>query len=466
MDDAIAVIGGGWAGCAAAVELARRGLRIAVFEAAPVLGGRARRVMRDGLALDNGQHLLLGAYAQTLALADLLRTPSDGPAWSASLLALRPLSRDQDNALFLTARSLPAPFGLALGLLTASGLSVTERLATLRWFAQHRRGGYRVSPSATVSTLLEVLPPRVRAHLWEPLCLAALNTPPARASGQVFVNVLQAAFDTNASGARVVLPRIDLADALPEPATRWLRAQGHAVHTATTALIHGIGPEGIDIDARGRRMRMRAAVVAVAPHQLPGAFDRTVADASPAIATALRDTARLRYEPITTIYLGYAAAPCLPRGLVRLDDAPGHWIFDRSDILARAPAVDAPLRPRVLWAVVISASGPHSDLDHPALVRAVDAQLRRWIGSLPAPCWSQVIEEKRATYACVPGLPRLRCGHLEGRVYVAGDYTYDPFPATLEAAVRSGLAAARALADDLNRGCAAAAAARDSTRAP
>ncbi|MGC1817952.1 MAG: FAD-dependent oxidoreductase, partial [Casimicrobiaceae bacterium] len=119
-----------------------------------------------------------------------------------------------------------------------------------------------------------------------------------------------------------------------------------------------------------------------------------------------------------------------------------------------------------LWAVVISARGAHDGLGHPALVQAVDAQLRRSIRDLPAPCWSQVIEEKRATYACVPGLPRLQCGRLDGRVYVAGDYTYDAFPATLEAAVRSGLAAARVLAVDLSSGCAAGAAARGSTRAP
>ncbi|MGA8032586.1 MAG: FAD-dependent oxidoreductase, partial [Casimicrobiaceae bacterium] len=218
--------------------------------------------------------------------------------------------------------------------------------------------------------------------------------------------------------------------------------------------------------------RVRAAVVAVGPHQLQGAFAQRLADADPGIATALQQTRRLRYEPITTIYLGYAGAHRLPRGLVRLDDAPGQWAFDRSDILARAGAAGTadsaglPCSMRALYAVVISASGPRGDLGHPVLVQAVDTQLRRSSSGLPALCWSQVIEEKRATYACVPGLALPRCGRLAPGVYIAGDYTYDEFPATLEAAVASGMAAARALADDLNRGCAAASAARDSTRAP
>ena len=64
----VAVVGGGWAGCAAAVTLAEAGVRVTLFEQAKTLGGRARRVALDGIALDNGQHLLIGAYRQTLAL--------------------------------------------------------------------------------------------------------------------------------------------------------------------------------------------------------------------------------------------------------------------------------------------------------------------------------------------------------------------------------------------------------------
>ncbi len=469
MDGPVAVIGGGWAGCAAAVELARSGHRVELYESAPVLGGRARRVMRDGLALDNGQHLLLGAYRETIALVAALRSEGEGSAWAKSALTMGPLAREQHNALALTARALPAPFGLALGLLGASGLSVTERLATLRWFARLRRGRFRVAPGATVSTMLAGVPRRAREWLWEPLCLAALNTPPRRASAQVFANVLQAAFDAGADDASLVLPRIDLGDALPDPAARWLRANGHAVHTATPARVLAIGADGVDIDVRGRRLRRRAAIVAVGPHQLHTAFDRGLAQGNPQIAAALRATGRLNYEPITTLYLGYAAEHRLPRGLVRLDDAPGQWIFDRSDILARAAARDAAGPAglaRSLYAVVISASGPQDDLGHPALVAAVDAQLRRSSPGLPPLCWSQVIAERRATYACVPDLPRPRCGRLAGRVHLAGDYTSEELPATLEAAVRSGSAAATALADDLRSGCAAGAAARGSTRVP
>jgi predicted NAD/FAD-binding protein len=73
----IAVIGAGYAGLAAAVVLADRGLQVDVFEASRTLGGRARTVEIDGRRLDNGQHILLGAYSHTLALMDRVGVPAD-----------------------------------------------------------------------------------------------------------------------------------------------------------------------------------------------------------------------------------------------------------------------------------------------------------------------------------------------------------------------------------------------------
>jgi monoamine oxidase len=113
-------------------------------------------------------------------------------------------------------------------------------------------------------------------------------------------------------------------------------------------------------------------------------------------------------------------------------------------------------------AVVISGGGPHDALDQGTLASKVEAQLRRLAPDLPATTFSRVIAERRATYACTPGLARPAGGRVGRGVYLAGDYTDPVFPATLEAATRSGVAAAQALIAD----GAAGAAARGSTRAP
>src|SRR5213075_2789242 len=101
-----------------------------------------------------------------------------------------------------------------------------------------------------------------------------------------------------------------------------------------------------------------------------------------------------------------------------------------------------------LIAVVISAGGPHDALDHATLSRDAEAQLRRRAPGLPRVVWSRVVVEKRATYACTPNLSRPAHGRVARGVYLAGDYTDPEFPATLEAATRSGVAAAHALLAD------------------
>ena len=110
--NSVAVIGGGWAGCAAAVALAAQGRRVTLYEAAPVLGGRAPHAsMRDGLSLDNGQHLLLGAYAATRALVAALHA---GGAPLAAVAARDGAAREAAVERVRAARwRWPAPFGLA-----------------------------------------------------------------------------------------------------------------------------------------------------------------------------------------------------------------------------------------------------------------------------------------------------------------------------------------------------------------
>ena len=123
----VAVIGGGWAGIAAAVELTAAGVDTTLFEAGRVLGGRARSVVIDGRTLDNGQHILLGAYRDTLAL---MRQVGADPE---QLLDRRPLEVVDQAGFQLALPKWPAPLNVAWGLLTATGVGWREKLATAWW---------------------------------------------------------------------------------------------------------------------------------------------------------------------------------------------------------------------------------------------------------------------------------------------------------------------------------------------
>lgn len=440
----VAIIGGGYAGCAAAVTLAAAGVRCVVYEAAPVLGGRGRRVVRDELALDNGQHLLLGAYARTLGLVN--QVAPGARSFLRRPLALVPFASSQRAAISLVVPRAPGRLGLAVGLLTAGGLTWRERLANVAWFRRLERDGFARPRGETVAAMLAPLPRNLRERLWDPLCLAALNTPPRAASAQVFANVLQASFTGSGTNCDFVLPTTDLSAFLPEAAAAFVRAHGGEVVTGVRARIVRSGHDGAVIGVDGAPRHVRAAIVAVGPHRLGDAFAPEALAARPALRSALDALGAMDYEPLATIWLGYPARIDLPGPIARLDDAPGQWVIERPDILQAAP-VTAP-RLAQLLSVVISASGPHLTLSHDALVRTTDAQLRRLRPDLAPLAWSFAIVEKRATYACTPDRPVPAAPVFAPGIFLAGDYAYPAFPATLEAAVASGLAAARAVIDD------------------
>ncbi len=445
----VAIIGGGWAGCAGAVTLADAGVPVTLFEAAPMLGGRARRVERDGLPLDNGQHLLLGAYRQTLALLARVRGESSArAAFVRRPLTMVPFGREAADALSLIARTAPGRLGLVIGLMTARGLTLRERMANGAWFRGLERENFVRHPDETVATMLAPLPPRVARLLWEPLCVAALNTPVQAASAQVFANVLRAAFAGAGDSSDFLLPATDLGALLPDAVPAYLGVRHGRVLVRAHAVLVATGDQGVRLTVDGEALAADAAIIAVGPHQLPQAFAAEACARNAALAATLDVMQAMRYEPIVTIWLGYATATPLPAPIARLDNAPCQWVVDRPDIVMRAAL--PPGRPPLaqVLAAIVSASGPHLHLPHDVLARAADAQLRRLNPALPPCAWSYVIAERRATYACTPGRPRPSGVRLAPGLYVAGDYVDAEYPATIEAAVRSGIEAARACIAD------------------
>jgi len=157
-----------------------------------------------------------------------------------------------------------------------------------------------------------------------------------------------------------------------------------------------------------------------------------VAENGPALAF------EVSYEPIYTVYLQYPDGVRLDRPMLGLDRGHVQWVFDRGWLAGE----------HGLIACVISAHGAHEALTHAALAECCARELGDAIPGLPAPRGSQVIAEKRATAACVPGAPRPDTRPALDGLYLAGDYTDPEYPPTLEAAVRSGLRAAQAVAED------------------
>ena len=429
MTPTLAIIGGGYAGLACAVEAARQGLRVTLFERSLTLGGRARRVSQDGWHVDNGQHILIGAYTELTRMLRITRV-------SPRTLEHLPLTLHVPGAMHLqTSASLPAPLHLAVGLMRARGLDWRDRAAALR-FVRHLRGQrFRISPDTSVAELCARTQqtPKLIRHVWEPLCAAALNTPFDEASAQVFVNVIHDALLGNASASELLLPRVDLSELFPVPAGRFLAVNRGRIQVGCTI-------EGIRIEPRGRgflldgdseKQRFSDVVIATAPYHA-GAL--LACDSRCAPLAAQIDA--FRHEPISTVYLQYDAAVRLPHAMIGLADGPVQWAFDRHALGG----------PPGLIAGVISTAAGHLGMGRSELEQAAHGQLQRALGRpLAKPRRTLTITEKRATLACTPALRRPGIRTPVAGLWLAGDYLDSPYPATLESAVHSGVAVAQAI---------------------
>jgi squalene-associated FAD-dependent desaturase len=419
----IAVIGAGWAGCAAAVEATRLGHHVTVFEAARTPGGRARRVdshWTDGTALplDNGQHILIGAYTETLRLMADLQMAHE------QILLRLPLTLQFPDGTGLAFPHLPAPLDALTAILRARGWSWRDKLSLLGAAIGWQLSNFRCAPGLSVAQLCTALTPTVMTTLIEPLCVSALNTPADRASAQVYLRVLRDALFAKSGGSNLLLPRVDLSALLPDAALAWLAQRGGAVRLGTRVQAIAPAAKGWLVDAE--------------------AFDRVILACPPAEAARLAEncglsceawlvlTRALRFEAITTVYVSapgaHLAQPMLALHASSPDgDAPAQFVFDRGQLGG----------PAGLLAFVVSASTG----DSAALTQAVLTQARHQLGLTDLRA-IQTIVEKRATFACLPGLRRPGAQVLPG-LLACGDYVDGPYPATLEAAVRSGFQAAQ-----------------------
>lgn len=421
----IAVVGAGWAGLAAAVQATASGHRVALFDMAAQAGGRARSVAVPHTAeLDNGQHILIGAYRETLRLMHLVgQDPRD-------VLERRPLELVYPDGTGLRMPRGPARVVFAWAALRARGWSWGDRWALLSQALMWRRNGMRNPGVDTVEQLCSALPPRVRADLIDPLCIAALNTPSSHASATVFLRVLNDALFGAPGGSDLLLPRVGLSNLFPAPALRWLEMHGATRRLArrVQSLERSDGAWRVDGEPFDAVILACSAVEAA---RLAAPFN----------AEWALQAAALTYEPIGTVYLRRGATP-LPRPMVSLRsraDRPAQFAFDLALLGQHAGLV----------AFVVSGARPWLERGVDAMAEAVQQQAlealpRSFLQSSAPPDVLHTTMERRATFACTADLLRPMMVIAAGLV-AAGDYVEGPYPATLEGSVRAGVRAAGAL---------------------
>lgn len=429
----LAVVGAGWAGLAAATRLHRSGHQVHAYEAAARPGGRARPIDHPGLghSIDNGQHILLGAYRATLELMQSFGVDPQS-ACHVGPLALQ----SADCRLRLRLWALPAPAHRLGALIGSRGLDgLRGRRHLLRTLRALDPNG--IDPAEIASDWLRRLgcPPGLLERLWAPLCLAATNTDIARAQAQLFARVLRDSLGADTRASRMYIPRTLLHDLWPARACALLgdNLRLHRVRTLSPGhggrwTIDGELYDGVILATPANETRRLLT-------PLPDATDfMNTWPTSPQAA-------------IGTLTLRLSRPWDSGHAMVLLRDNPdqdawGQWLFDRS-ATALAPAH------RRLVHVVIGAADRYANQSAAGIAKGILTQIRTQITPpLPAIEAHTLVTEKRATFDAVPGLRRPGPLTPWRGLLLAGDWTDTGYPAVLEGAVRSGLRAADLLAQD------------------
>ena len=444
------ILGGGVAGLAAAIHLVDAGQKPLLLEADKTPGGRARSHDNSafGETLDNGPHLLMGAYQHTLELLTQLNT--------------RHLLISEKNIRFnlwdqthqwhsLTCPNWPAPLHLLAALHRFPGVTRRERFTALllgkallshsserdkqnkqskleqqsvtQWLHQHRQQG----------SLFQ--------RLWAPLCLATLNEPPASANAALFATVLKKLFLSHRQAAQPLIPSVPLSQLIATPAQRYIEAAGGAVCCGERVTRLSMNTSRITaIHTQRQTWYQPKTVICTLPyfslkHLLPEWSQKN-------------GWHRLQSAPIVTVHLCYPQSLYLPHPMVGLPHEQSQWIFDRGRITAgnrQEPATKNGEGGR--FSAILSGAYRERTFSRETLITMFHQDLQRLLPELPQnpPPIAQVIKEHRATFAAWPESSQYRPNSTTPwqNFWLAGDWTNTGLPATIEGAVQSGIHAAR-----------------------
>ncbi len=418
----VAVIGAGWAGLSAAAHLCTQA-DVTVFEAGKSAGGRARALGGDCGRfefLDNGQHILLGAYHGILNLLQKAGIQPD------TVFARRPLQWHMMGGVQFKVPALPAPWHLLVGVLQAEGCKQKKKTALLLQMQHLKTWHRKKQPDITVAEWLyrqNVSAKWVR-DFWQPLVVGALNTPLRSASLKILTNVLHDGVWAQRAGSDYLLPLKDLSTAFVAPLTGYLKKH-HVSLCLETRVPRLVLHESGKVWVNGGLFD--AAVMATAPYHAEALLPK---ETPPSVQAAYVDT---EYHSITTVYLRYAETVTLPAAMTGLPDAMVQWFIARGQLGLSAHEV----------AAVTSVSDTIGPFSQREWIAGAHKELLILCPYLGAPVDAKAITEKRATVAASVTRNRPDMAWLHSQhIYPAGDYTHPRYPATLEGAVQSGQSAA------------------------
>lgn len=434
----VVIVGGGWAGLSTAIELSHHKIAVTLIDSNQQLGGRGRTITINNMDIDNGQHLLIGAYSETLRLLKLMgQQESDLFDRQPTLLHSR---THKLPGFRLALPRIAAPLNFLLGLLSAKGFSIKEKMAILQLCLMLNRCDFSIDRDQNLSAWLEKngQTKKITQQFWRPLCLAMLNTPIDIASSKVFLRVLKDSFTLKRDYSDFLFAKHNIGLLFPQPAEHYLEKNG-------TTLITGERVKAIKqttettfiVQTNDRSIKTQHIVLAMPPKQCL----RLIENIS-ALAPLHKQLECFKTSPITTIYLHYPKHVSLGQDMLGISGGQLEWLVDRSTSKQAG-----------IIAGIISGPGSHMRLSKETLAKKAIVEIATLFPHWPEPLQVSVVREKRATFLCEAGVNQYRPKNKTAipNLWLAGDHTDTGYPSTLEGAVRSGVACSQEILQNIKR---------------
>ncbi len=431
----IAIIGGGFAGLSAALRLHRAGAKFVLIEKRPFFGGRAYsfKEPKTGEIVDNGQHLLMGCYHETMKF---LREVGTGAQLDFQKNLKVSFAEDQ-NLHQLSCPNLPAPLHLAWGLIKFKGLMWKDKagLLKLKRLSLGNTGNGNGWDHRSVLDFLNEGKQSSYAieKFWEPFALAILNESLDIASADLFREVLKRSLFSNKMDSTLILSKVGLSDLYATPLTEYF--QKNEVPCLFNTQVMKVEKENGSFQIQTQNQTIEAEKILFAT--TPNALDKILEGSGGILPQLKKDLPKFGTSPIVSINL-WIRNFSPPDRMIGLIKSQMHWLFDKGQIF--------PQRGSTHLTLVVSGAHRLAQESKEALVKLAIEELRRFFPEIDPDAveHSQVVKELEATFSAKMGLAKFRPSaksETEG-IYLAGDWTDTGLPATIEGAVISGHRAA------------------------
>lgn len=436
----VVILGGGFAGLSAGVELADLGHHVTLIERKGYLGGRAYsfRDPASGSLMDNGQHVLMGCYRDTLAFLEKIGTRR--LVHFQKNLSVDFAEPNGKRPVRFRALPLPNPFHLLTGFLMFGGLSLKDKWSALRLGRYFNGGASLIAlDDMTVPAWLDRLKqtPRLQDRFWNPLVYAALNDRPEVSSAELFAAVLREALFSGRKGGRIGISKVGLSDLYTEAALDFIEKRGGQILLKTPVQkLHFRGHEFQEVELEGGRRLSAEILLSTVPFTvLRKILPENLLYQDPFFA----GLTQLQTSPIVAINLWFDR-PITDRPFIGFWGTRVHWLFNKGMYFAKQSLPGGKDSPPYVT-LVISGAREEMKISGPDLAAMALRELETLLPKVQNAklLRSSVTKEPEATLAPMPGVSKFRPSQKTPyrNFFLAGDWTATGLPATIESAVRS-----------------------------